>query len=204
MKHTPASHYLIGLLLLGIFMMKSTLTIAQATNYKTYSIQLMAYSKVLEDDEFEVALKQFGKLRNLGYVYETSYLSPNNFVPSRFYIGSYVGIHTAKRILKQVKRYGFKDAFIVEEVKTVDPAATQHYTVVQIGAYKRLLMNNFKKLSDEVGQGYVSITYSPKDRNYKVLLTCFRDGDTTDEETDAKKYGFPIWKRDIRDIYSVK
>lgn len=192
-----------GLLTTTLLVLTSYFVIAGGIDYKTYSIQLISYSKVLEDDEFNKALKQFDKLENLGYVYETSYLSPNNMVPSKFYLGSYVGLHTAKRILKKVRKKGFKDAFIIADIKISNPYQTKNYNVVQIGSYKRLLMKNFKKLSDDVGQGYVSVALAD-DGSYKVLLTCFDDNDTKDELKDAKDYGFMTWKRDIRNVYKVK
>ena len=171
-------------------------------DYKTYSIQVAAFSKVLEDEQFDKVLKQFDNLTNLGYVYETSYLSPTNMVPSKFYLGSYVGMHTAKRVLAKVKRLGYKDAFIVEELQSQNPTVTGHYKVVQLGSYKKLLMKNYKKLSDQVGQGYVSVVYAD-DGSYKVMLTCFDDGDMTDEVKDAKDNKFGAWKRDIRDVYKI-
>jgi len=177
--------------------------IAGGIDYKTYSIQLISYSEVLEDDEFQKALKQFSKLENLGYVYETSYLSPNNMVPSKFFLGSYVGRHTAKRILKKVRAKGFKDAFIIEDIKISNPHKTKNYNVIQVGSYKRLMMKNFKKLSDDVGQGYVSVAVAD-DGSYKVLLTSFDDNNTTDELKDAKDYGLMTWARDIRQVYKVK
>ncbi len=177
---------------------------AQGVDYKTYSIQVASFSKVLGDKEFNVVLKKFNKLSDLGYVYEKSYLSPTNMVPSKFYLGSYIGMHTAKRILRKVKARGYRDAYIVEEIKAANPSKTKHFEVVQLGAYGKLHMNNFKKLSNDVGQGYVAVVYSPKERSYKVVLTSFNDGDRTDELKDAKDYGFKIWKRDIRHIYQLK
>ncbi len=186
-----------------LFILATCFVNAHGIDYKTYSIQLISYSTVLEDDEFAAALKKFSKLENLGYIYETSYLSPNNTIPSKFFLGSYVGLHTAKKILKKVRAKGFKDAFIIEDIKIENPYQTKKYTVVQLGSYKKLLMNNFKKLSDEVGQGYVSVALAD-DGSYKVLLACFDDGDPTDELKDAKDYGFQTWKRDIRDVFKVK
>lgn len=172
-------------------------------DYKTYSIQVASFSKVLDDDEFQTALKDYDNLSDLGYIYETSYMSPNNMVPSKFYIGSYVGLHTAKNILKKVKARGYKDAFIVEEYKAKDPAETGFYKVVQLGAYKKLYMNQFKKLADGVGQGYVLVTLAD-DGKYKVILASFEDDDLKDELMDAKAFKFQTWVRDIRDVYKLK
>jgi hypothetical protein len=176
---------------------------AQTADYKTYSIQVAAFSKVLEDAEFDATLKKFSNLKELGYIYETSYLSPSNVVPSKFFLGSYLGMHTAKKILAKVKRKGYKDAFIVEELGAHDPNETKHFNVLQLGAYKRLVMSNFKKLSDEVGQGYVCVLLA-NDGTYKVVLNAFDNGDLTDELIDAKSNKFGVWKRDVRDIYKVK
>lgn len=176
---------------------------AQTTDYKTYSIQIAAFSKVLEDAEFDATIKKFNNLKDIGYVYETSYLSPTNVVPSKFFLGSYLGMHTAQKILAKVKRKGYKDAFIVEELEAHDPNETTHFDVLQLGAYKRLVMSNFKKLSDEVGQGYVCVLLS-NDGTYKVVLNAFDNGDLNDELIDAKNSKFGTWKRDVRDIYKAK
>ena len=181
----------------------ATVQAQKGIDYKTYSIQVSSFSKVLDDDEFENMLAKYNNLTDLGYVYETSYLSQNNMVPSKFYIGSYVGLHTAKNILAKVKKRGYKDAFIVAEYKAKNPSTTGFHKVVQLGSYKKLYMNQFKKLADGVGQGYVLVTLA-ENGSYKVLLASFDDDDLTDELMDAKAFKFQTWKRDIRDIYKLK
>jgi hypothetical protein len=181
----------------------ATVQAQRGIDYKTYSIQIASFTKVLDDDEFQKMLKKYSNLTDLGYVYETSFLSPNNMVPSKFYIGSYVGMHTAKAILTKVKQRGYKDAYIVEEYKAKDPAETGFYQVVQLGATKKLNMNQYKALADGVGQGYVLVTLAD-DNSYKVILASFGDNDLSDELTDAKTYKFDTWKRDIRQVYKVK
>lgn len=181
----------------------ATVQAQRGIDYQTYSIQISSFSKVLDDDEFQTMLKKYDNLTDLGYVYETSYLSQNNMVPSKFYIGSYVGLHTAKAILAKVKKRGYKDAFIVAEYKAKNPSVTEFYNVVQLGSYKKLYMNQFKKLADGVGQGYVLVTLAD-DGSYKVILASFEDDDLTDEIMDAKAFKFQTWKRDIRDIYKLK
>jgi hypothetical protein len=181
----------------------ATVQAQKGIDYKTYSIQISSFSKVLDDDEFQGMLKKYDNLTDLGYVYETSYLSQNNMVPSKFYLGSYVGLHTAKAILSKVKRRGYKDAYIVAEYKAKNPSVTGFHKVVQLGSYKKLYMNQFKKLADGVGQGYVLVTLADNG-SYKVLLASFEDDDVTDELIDAKEFKFQTWKRDIRDIYKLK
>lgn len=181
----------------------ATVQAQKGIDYKTYSIQISSFSKVLDDDEFQYMLTKYNNLTDLGYVYETSYLSKNNMVPSKFYIGSYVGLHTAKAILSKVKKRGHKDAFVVAEYKAKNPSITGFHKVVQLGSYKKLYMNQFKKLADGVGQGYVLVTLADNG-SYKVLLASFDDDDLTDELTDAKGFKLQTWKRDIRDIYKLK
>lgn len=176
---------------------------AQPLDFHRYSIQVGAYSKVLEDDELAQAMQQYDKLRDLGYVYESSFQGPNSILPSKFYLGSYLGMATAKRILKQVKRKGFKDAFIVKELDSTDPAKTGHYTAVQLGAYDRLVMHHYQPLSQTVGQGYVAVVWA-HDKSYKVVIPCFEQDAVKDALIDAQKYNFTPWQRDIRDIMAGK
>lgn len=191
------------LMVVLIAAISATVHAHKGIDYKTYSIQIASFSKVLDDDEFQKMLTKYDNLTDLGYVYETSFLSQKNMVPSKFYIGSYVGMHTAKAILAKVKKRGYKDAFIVAEYKAKDPSTTGFTKVVQLGSYKKLYMNQFKKLADGVGQGYVLVTLAD-DGSYKVLLASFGDDDLTDELTDAKAFKFQTWKRDIQDIYKLK
>ena len=172
-------------------------------DYKTYSIQIASFSKVLDDDQFQAMLKKYNNLTDLGYVYETSFLGQSNMVPSKFYIGSYVGLHTAKAILAKVKKRGYKDAYIVAEYKAKNPSETGFHKVVQLGSYKRLYMDKFKALADGVGQGYVLVTLA-NDGSYKVILASFEDDDLTDELMDAKAFKFQTWTRNIKDIYKLK
>lgn len=177
----------------------SSFVFGQSKNYKVYSIQLAAYSKVLDDDELKIEMKRFEKLKDLGLLYETSYPSPQNPIPSKILLGSYLGISTAKRMYNLVKSRGF-DGFIVNEFGGEDPDETGHYDIVQLSSTRKPHMAEFKDIFDDYGNGYVVLAYSPKDRRYKAMITCFKDGDTVTTLGEAKKYGLKGWATDVRKI----
>lgn len=191
-------------LLLAFFLIGlTTNATGQSLDLHRYSIQIAAFSKVIEDDALPQTLKQFDDLRDLGYVYESSFQGPSSIVPSKFYLGSYIGMATAKRILKQVKRKGYKDAFIVKELDSTDPNETEIYTCVQLGAYDRLVMHHYQKLSEAVGPGYVAVIWA-KDKSYKVIIPCFEKDAVPDALLDAKKHQFTPWQRDVRALTKAK
>ena len=188
-----------GTLLIALFL---TTTIF-AQNYKSYSIQLASYSKILDDDDLAVEMKGFAKLNNLGHLYETNYMSPSFSAPSKIFLGSYVGWHTAKRILAKVKARGFKGSFIIQEYKGVNPDKTNNYNVVQLSSSTHLRMTDYQKIFDTFGEGYIQALYG-SDGKYKVVINCFKTNDTKAALADAKRYGYTGWARDIRKVYNKK
>ena len=138
-----------------------------------YSIQLGAFQKV--------EMKKFTALNDLG----TLKTEEINKELKRLLIGSYPTEKDAEAILNEVKKRGYKNAFVTHTVVESQEAKKEEKYVVQLGAFKKIEFNNFGDITD-LGQLFVESSnnlikaslgvYTGRERTEKVLRVLKKRG----------------------------
>ncbi|MGB1204002.1 MAG: SPOR domain-containing protein [Chitinophagales bacterium] len=148
--------------------------IAQNTSkVDVYKIQLGAFQKV--------EISKFAALNDLGTL-ETEEV---NKTLKRLIIGSYPTNKDAATILQEIKKRGYKNAFVVHTViEKIAAEETEKY-VVQLGAFKKIEFKNFGDITD-LGQLFVESShnlikaslgvYTGRERTEKVLKVLKKRG----------------------------
>lgn len=201
--HHMIKFALLSSLLVSIFFLKSHAVFVQDT--KTYLIQLAHYKVILTDQQLALRLTKFKHLKHLGFLYETSYLHANRVEYSRIILGSYVGKHTAARILQQVKASGIANAKIIEAPPARQAHALKQYRVYQIIALNQLNLTKpaYECLNQQLGNGAVKIAFDPKTQKYKIYIHTFKKSPLpTSIQKRLKRCGFRgFMAKDIRKTY---
>ena len=138
-----------------------------------YSIQLGAFR--------QIEMKKFTALNDLG----TLKTEEVNEQIKRLLIGSYPTAKDAKASLNEIKKRGYKNAFVIKTtVEQAETAKAEKY-VVQLGAFKKIEFKNFGNITD-LGQLFVESSnnlikaslgvYTGKERTEKVLRVLKKRG----------------------------
>lgn len=155
------------------------LAVAQNKNntnkISVYNIQLGAFR--------QVEMSKFTALNDLG----TLKIEEINKNLQRLVIGSYSTTKDAKFILKEIRKRGYKKAFVIRalvEKQEVELAPEEKY-VVQLGAFKTIEFKNFGNITD-LGQVFVESSndfikaslgvYTGRERTEKVLKVLKKRG----------------------------
>ena len=150
---------------------------AQSTDRKSqitvYKIQLGAFR--------QIEMSKFTALNDLG----TLGTEEVNQSVKRLVIGDYPTTKDAEAILKEVKKRGYKNAFVIHSV--IEQTATEKAEkyVVQLGAFKKIEFKNFGNITD-LGQLFVESSndlvkaslgvYTGRKRTEKVLRVLKKRG----------------------------
>ncbi len=145
-------------ILLPLFFFILPLNQVSAGEYSTvYVVRVAAFEKTFD------AIKLTERIGDLGVV---SFVSSDKNM--RVYLGKYLGRRTAERVLRLVKKRGFKDAYIISDnyaFTSKEGLYTSH--TFQIGAFKRLDATNLNLLHEQTKE-HLYITY--ENRVYRISV----------------------------------
>lgn len=135
--------------------------LAAQEDYNTiYSIRVVSYSKLFDANQ---VVKKIGSLGVIRY--------ENSEENTRIYLGNYLGKATVKRILRQVKKRGYKSAYIVEDSYDLSHSTGKYNThTYQIGAFRKLNTTNLNYIPNDL-QKEIYISY--ENRVYRISVGLF-------------------------------
>ena len=136
-----------------------------------YNIQLGAFR--------QIEMSKFAALNDLG----TLKIEDINEHLKRLMIGSYPTTKDAENILKEIKKRGYKNAFVTHTI--IEEEIKIEKYVIQLGAFKKIEFKNFGNITD-LGQLFVESSndlikaslgvYTGRERTEKVLKALKKRG----------------------------